>query len=74
MDAYTLRWMSLSDNTPTPHFSGKIAVLGHTPQTAILDLVHLVCLDTGCGQEGLLTAFDVNTRHVWQVDEKGVVL
>ena len=70
-DRLTLRWESISENLPGPHFSGKIAVVGHTPQSAILDIGHLICLDTGCGFDGLLTAMDVHSRQVWQVDERG---
>ncbi len=72
LDDHTLRWFSLRDYVPPPHRSGKVAVMGHTPQAAILDLGHLICLDTGCCQGGLLTAFDVNTRQGWQVDERGL--
>ena len=48
-------------------------VVGHTPQIdgRVLNLGHLVCIDTGCGLGGLLTAFDVGTGQVWQVDELG---
>jgi len=47
--------------------------VGHTPQIdgRVLNLGHLVCIDTGCGFGGLLTAFDVGTGQVWQVDEEG---
>lgn len=72
MDEHTLRWLSLRDYVPPkPHCSGKIAVVGHTPQADILDLGHLICLDTGCCNGGWLTAFDVNSRQCWQVDERG---
>jgi hypothetical protein len=33
-----LRWLSLRDHVPGPHVSGKIAVVGHTPQAEILGL------------------------------------
>ena len=72
LDDHTLRWLSLRDYVPPkPHCSGKLAVVGHTPQTEILDLGYLICLDTGCCHGGWLTALDVNSRQVWQVDEKG---
>ena len=71
MDEHALRWLSLRDFVPSPHCSGKVAVMGHTPQPDILDLGHLICLDTGCCNGGWLTAFDVNSRHCWQVDERG---
>jgi serine/threonine protein phosphatase 1 len=59
-----------------PHRSGKIAIVGHTPQAnhKILDLGYLKCIDAGCGEDGLLTALDVSTGEVWQVDEKGNVV
>lgn len=71
-DSNTALWMSLND-IPGPHYSGKIAVLGHTPQPEgkILDLGHLICIDTGCGFGGLLTALDLTSRKIWQVDELG---
>ena len=46
--------------------------MGHTPQKAILDIGHLICLDTGCVNGGWLSAMEVNTRQVWQVDERGL--
>ena len=55
----TLRWLSLRDSVPSPHCSGKIAVVGHTPQPEVLNLGHLICLDTGCAYGGKLTAMDV---------------
>src|SRR5258708_3064889 len=32
---------------------------------------YLKCLDTGCCMGGWLTALDVESRQVWQVDERG---
>jgi serine/threonine protein phosphatase 1 len=66
-DGRMLRWLSLRDSVPGPHFSGKIAVVGHTPQPDVLDLGHLVCLDTGCATGGKLTAMDVESGKVWQM-------
>lgn len=72
LDDQTLRWLSLRDYVPTSrHFSGKIAIMGHTPQQEILDLDHLICIDTNCCSGGWLTALDVSSRQVWQVDERG---
>ena len=65
-DDQLLRWMSLHDSLPGPHASGKIAVVGHTPQSEILDLGHLICLDTGCVYGGHLTAMDIHSRKTWQ--------
>ena len=69
---HALRWLSLRDYLPpTPHCSGKVALVGHTPQPEILDLGHLTCLDTGCCFGGWLTAMDVDSRQAWQVNERG---
>lgn len=70
-DDHTLRWLSLRDFVPGPHCSGKVAVVGHTPQPDVLDLGHLICIDTGCCIGGWLTALDVGSGMVWQVDERG---
>ncbi|REK23093.1 MAG: serine/threonine protein phosphatase [Planctomycetota bacterium] len=68
----TRRWKPIDENECTaPHYSGKIAVLGHTPQPEILDLGHLICIDTGCCDGGWLTAMDVISGQVWQVDQHG---
>lgn len=72
LNDHTLRWLSLRDYVPEKaHCSGKIAVMGHTPQPEILDLGHLICIDTNCCSGGWLTALEVNTKQVWQVDERG---
>ena len=57
---------ALRADLPSPHYSGKTAVLGHTPQ---LDGRHVVCIDTGCGYGGVLTAMDVGTGRIWQVGQ-----
>ncbi len=64
-----LRRVSLRDFVPGPHRSGKTAVVGHTPQSDVLDLGHLVGLDTGCAYDGKLTAMDVTSGQVWQAEE-----
>ena len=71
-ESATALWKHL-DEIPSPHASGKIAVVGHTPQKSgrILDLPHVKCIDTGCGHGGLLTALDVGSGQIWQVDEFG---
>ncbi len=70
-DDRVLLWMSLRDFVPGPHCSGKIAVVGHTPQPAPLDLGHLIGLDTGCCYGGILTAMDLDSRQTWCVSERG---
>ncbi len=72
LDDHTLRWLSLRDYVPpSRHCSGKTFVVGHTPQPEVLDLGHLICIDTGCCGGGWLTALDVSTKQVWQVNERG---
>lgn len=65
-------WTGL-EQIPAPHYSGKTAVVGHTPQMSgeILDVGHLVGIDTGCGFGGRLTGLDVLNGDIWQVDEQG---
>lgn len=71
-DSKTALWLPLTD-LPSRHYSGKMAVVGHTPQPEgkVLDLGDLLGIDTGCGFGGLLTAVDVGTGEQWQVDETG---
>ena len=68
-----LRWQSLKWHTPEPHISGKTAVLGHTSnkQGQVLNLGHLICIDTYCHGVGWLTAFDATTGRLWQSNEQG---
>jgi serine/threonine protein phosphatase 1 len=68
-----LRWQSLKWYTPGPHVSGKTAVLGHTSnkQGEILNLGHLICIDTYCHGGYWLTAFDSTSGRVWQSNEAG---
>jgi serine/threonine protein phosphatase 1 len=68
----TLRWQFTDRKTARPHCSGKVAVVGHTPQRSgdILDLGFLVCIDTGCHAGGWLTALDVDSGQVWQADRR----
>jgi calcineurin-like phosphoesterase family protein len=71
--SHILRWESLRNGTPSPHVSGKRAIVGHTSQKSgeILDLGHLVCIDTYCYGGGWLTALDVHTDEVWQTNREG---
>ena len=70
-----LFWQHLSEFLPSPHCSGKVAIVGHTPQPngEILDMGHLVCLDTHCYDGGWLTAMDVQTGKFWQANQEGSV-
>jgi serine/threonine protein phosphatase 1 len=68
-----LRWRVTDAATAKPHSSGKVAVVGHTPQKSgeVLDLGFLVCIDTNCHRGGWLTALDVGSGQVWQADRQG---
>lgn len=68
-----LRWQSLNWHTPGPHISGKTAVLGHTSnkQGQIVNLGHIVCIDTYCCGGFWLTAFDAASGGIWQANEAG---
>ena len=71
-DDHTIRWLSLRDYMPPmQHCSGKIAIVGHSPQRDVLDLGFLICIDTGVCHDGWLTALDVQSGQLWQVNEKG---
>lgn len=69
------RWQSLRDAVPTAHASGKTAIVGHTSQKngEILDLGHLICIDTYCWGGGWLTALETTTGQIWQVNREGGV-
>jgi serine/threonine protein phosphatase 1 len=71
-----LLWTHLRSRPPKPHVSGKIAVVGHTPQGGrrILDTPHLIGLDTCCYGNGCLSALELNTRQLWQASLAGEVL
>ncbi len=68
-----LRYWTHLGSSPGPHFSGKKVFVGHTPQPngIVLDLGYLVCVDTYCFGNGYLTAMDVDTNEIIQVDKKG---
>ncbi len=70
-----LRWHSLRDGVPDPHTSGKIAVVGHTANKdgEILDVGHLICIDTYCYGGGWLTALDVDSGRLWKANDAGVL-
>ena len=71
--AVTLRWEGLRDDPPAPHESGKTAVVGHTSQKSgeILDLGHVIGIDTYCYGGGWLTALEVRSGQLWQADRDG---
>lgn len=71
----TLYWSHLGYPLPGPHHSGKRVFIGHTPQGNgnVLDGGHIVCIDTYCFGGRYLTAFNVDTDEVIQVDYHGHV-
>jgi serine/threonine protein phosphatase 1 len=68
-----LRWRVTDRATARPHQSGKVVVVGHTPQFSgdVLDLGFLLGIDTNCFRGGWLTAVDVGSGQVWQTDQCG---
>lgn len=66
-------WQHIYDDVPPPHHSGKIAVVGHTPQAdgMIRNLGHILMIDTNCYGGQWLTAVDVDARTYWQTDQAG---
>lgn len=72
-DQHTLLWTHLTNSLPKPHASGKTVIVGHTPQPSgeILNLGHVIGIDTFCVGSGWLTALDVLAMDVWQADKGG---
>lgn len=73
--ASALFWEFLEPGRSWPHYSGKRVVVGHTPQTTgrILDLGHVVCIDTDASRGQWLTALDLGSETYWQANERGEV-
>jgi serine/threonine protein phosphatase 1 len=57
------------------HYSGKIVVAGHTPQTSgkPLDLGFLKLIDTDASRGGWLIDLEVHTGEVIQANQQGQV-
>ncbi|MEM9410546.1 MAG: metallophosphoesterase family protein [Planctomycetota bacterium] len=68
-----LFWEHITDFVPPPHASGKIAVVGHTPQLSgeIRNLGHVQIIDTFCYGDGWLSAVDLTSNDVWQATNHG---
>jgi serine/threonine protein phosphatase 1 len=73
-DPYTLLWLSLDAQMPRRHFTRKTAIVGHTSQKGgeILDCGYLKCIDTYCYGGGWLTAMEVRSGQLWQVNQHGI--
>ncbi|MFK8115037.1 MAG: metallophosphoesterase family protein [Rubripirellula sp.] len=69
----TTYWEHLTERPPLAHKSGKRVFVGHTPQPTgnVLDVGHLVCLDTYCFGGRYLTAFNLGTDEILQADFHG---
>ncbi len=72
-DDATIYWTHLTQPLPAPHISGRRVYVGHTPQINghVLDVGHLLCLDTFCFGGGYLTAYDLDSGEVLQADRQG---
>ena len=68
-----LRWRVTDPGTAKAHCSGKVAVVGHTPQFTgqVLDLGFLLGIDTNCARGGWLAAVCLESGQVWQADRHG---
>ena len=71
--AHMLFWEKFGN--PTPHFSGKTMVCGHTSQKSGLPLNrgHAICIDTRVYSKGWLTCLDVTSGKLWQANQTGSV-
>lgn len=70
-----LRWRVTDTATARPHYSGKVAVVGHTRQLSgqVLNLGFLICIDTNIARGGWLTALDTGSGRIWQADRSGTI-
>ena len=68
-----LLYQRLRRSIPAPHCSGKPCYVGHTSQKngEILDCGHIRCIDTYLYGGGWLTAVEVNSGQILQVDASG---
>ena len=72
---HQLRWALLEPDEMRPHRSGKTVIVGHTeqPDSEVLDLGFVVCIDTACWRHGWLTALDVRSGRIWQASRWGML-
>ncbi len=71
----TIFWRHLDEYPPGMHFSGKTAIIGHTPPIdgEVLDLGHVKVIDTFCYGDQWLSALDVNSGTIWQANTLGEI-
>jgi serine/threonine protein phosphatase 1 len=71
----TLQWEHVQPEKMLPHYSGKIVIAGHTPQTGgvPLDLGFLKVIDTDCCRGGWLTGLELGSGEVLQANDLGEV-
>lgn len=69
-----LRWEFL-DRSIAPHRSGKTVVVGHTCQESgeVLDLGHLIGLDTNANRGGWLSALELGSGEILQASQLGEI-
>ncbi len=63
-----LRWTRIEDDPPKAHVSGKKVIVGHSPGP-VRDFGYCMCIDTGCGLGGALTAIELNQGEVWTIEQ-----
>jgi serine/threonine protein phosphatase 1 len=70
-DEYHLFWEKFEN--PTPHYSGKTMICGHTSQKdgQPINLGYAICIDTWACGKGWLTCLDVNSGQIWQANQQG---
>ncbi len=68
-----LFWQHVSAYPPPLHYTGKTAIVGHTPQIDghVCNLGHIRIIDTFCYGDQWLTAHDVDSGEIWQTNNSG---
>jgi serine/threonine protein phosphatase 1 len=71
----TLQWELIQPDQMQPHYSRKMVIAGHTPQTSgePLDLGFLKVIDTDCSRGGWLTALEARSGKVIQTNQRGEI-
>lgn len=66
-------WKHMLGSPTAPHVSGKIAYVGHTPQSDghVTDHGHVKLIDTYCYGDEWLSAVNVLDGEVWQTNNSG---